>query len=68
MIDDPARLGLQISLLAVSGWVLGAIVLGASLRTVGLGGIAVLLVTMVGVRAFGEQVAERVEEWFPEGD
>ena len=49
-MHDPTRLSFQTALLAMSAWVLGSLLFGATYRTVGLGGISVLLVTLVVVR------------------
>ncbi|QYG93713.1 hypothetical protein HC251_15630 [Iamia sp. SCSIO 61187] len=49
-MDDRTRLSYQAALMAMSAWVLGTLLLGVSFRVVGLGGIAVLLVTLVAVR------------------
>ena len=42
--------------MALSGWVLGSLLLGATYRTVGLGGIVVLLVTLVVARVVVAQL------------
>ena len=38
--------------MAMSAWVLGSLLFGATYRTVGFGGIVIMLVTLVGVRIF----------------
>ena len=49
-MHDPKRLSLQAALMAMSVWVLGSLILGAAYVVVGVGGIVVLLVTLVAVR------------------
>ena len=49
-LDGPRRLSYQAALLAMSVWVLGSLLLGASYATVGTGGIVVLIGTLVVVR------------------
>jgi len=50
-VPDATRLSYQTALMAMSVWVLGSILLGASPTVVGLGGIVVLLGSLVSVRA-----------------
>jgi hypothetical protein len=49
-LRDAKRLSLQTALMAMSAWVLGSLLLGSDYSVVGIGGIVVLLVTLVVVR------------------
>ncbi len=49
-MHDPKRLSLQAALMAMSVWVLGSLLLSLSYAVVGVGGIVVLLGTLLGVR------------------
>ncbi|HEU5151869.1 MAG TPA: hypothetical protein VFU19_15335 [Iamia sp.] len=55
-MDDPKRLSLQSALMAMSAWVLAALLLSAPYSVVGVGGIVVLLGTLVGVRVIAPRI------------
>jgi hypothetical protein len=55
-LHDPKRLSLQAALMAMSAWVLGSLLLGADYAVVGIGGIVVLLVTLVAVRIIAPMI------------
>ncbi|HEX7135673.1 MAG TPA: hypothetical protein VF228_24055 [Iamia sp.] len=57
-MPDPTRLSLQAALMAMSTWVLGSLLLGATYAVVGIGGIVVLLLTLVVTRLIAPHIGE----------
>ncbi len=55
-LHDPTRLSLQAALLAMSAWVLAALLFSAPYSVVGTGGIVILLLTLVVVRIVAPRI------------